>query len=202
MTADRSLFVRFVNRSRMTLLLSAALTPAAALAHPGHHVVHSVAAGASHPWLGLDHLLAMLLVGVWAARLGGRARWLLPSSFVSAMVLGSMASGAIAMPAFDHLIALSVLLLGAVIAMTRQVNLYAAGAVVALAALFHGHAHGVEAPAGEALSAFTAGFAISTAVLHAMGLALGHALLAYKQEGILKALGAGAALAGALMMAS
>ena len=157
------------------LALVFALAAAPALAHPDHGAA-SLASGLAHPLGGLDHLLAMLAVGLFAARQPGDARWMLPTGFVLAMLAGAALSAAgIALPAVEAAIATSVLVLGVLIARLARLPLTAALPLVATFALFHGHAHHAEMGAGPAL-AYTAGFALATAALHLAGLGLARLL--------------------------
>lgn len=163
-----------------TALAARAAGGAAALlalvAMPAHaHVAgtthaHAVGHGVLHPLVGLDHLLAMVAVGLWAAQRGGRAIWLLPVAFVVAMLGGATVGAAgIAMPGVEQGILLSVLLLGALVASAVRVPTAIGVAVVAAFALLHGHAHGTEMPANASGLAYGAGFAVATAGLHAVG---------------------------------
>ncbi len=161
----------------MKKLLTAAalvLLPTAAWAHPSitHHV-HGFMAGVSHPFTGLDHLLAMLSVGLWASQKGGKALWLWPAAFVSAMIMGGVLGMAgIGLPLVEPIIAASLLVLGAAIATTLMLSTGAGIAIIALFGLFHGNAHGLEAPASGA-GLYALGFIVSTITLHVAGLALG-----------------------------
>ena len=170
-----------------------------AYAHPGH--ANGAMAGIVHPLLGLDHLLAMLAVGVWAAQLGGRAKWLVPASFVALMALaGSMGMAGIALPLVESGIATSVLLLGLLIAFSVKVTPALGAGIVGLFAVFHGYAHGVEMPLPGSSWQYGLGFVLSTAVLHGLGLLLGRGRL---QQGLwLRAAGALVAASGAWMMAT
>lgn len=161
--------------ARPALALVFALAAAPALAHPDHGAA-SLASGLAHPLGGLDHLLAMLAVGLFAARQPGDARWMLPTGFVLAMLAGAALSAAgIALPAVEAAIATSVLVLGVLIACLARLPLAAALPLVAAFALFHGHAHHAEMGAGSAF-AYTAGFALATAALHLAGLGLARLL--------------------------
>lgn len=161
---------------RLLLPLCAALLLAAApaLAHTGHGAVDGLAAGLGHPLAGLDHVLAMVAVGILAAQLGGRALWSVPAAFLGVMVLGGLLGViGVAVP-FDELgIAGSVLLLGLVIALGRRLSPAAAAALVACFAVFHGHAHGSEMPANASGLLYGLGFALATASLHLVGIGLG-----------------------------
>ncbi len=156
------------------------LAPAAAIialtataeAHTGHGATNAFTAGFAHPLGGVDHLLAMVAVGLWAGLAGGRALWLWPASFVGAMVVGGMLGMAgMPMPFVEQGILASVVVLGLAAALAFSPNVAAGAAIVALAGLFHGHAHGTEVPADASGLAYAAGFALATALLHAVGIA-------------------------------
>ena len=156
-------------RSTALFATALALSPTLAHAHPGHAAV-DFAGGFAHPLLGPDHLLAMLAVGLWAAQLGGRARWFVPAAFVSVMTLGAaLGMTGAHLPLVEQGIIASVLVLGVLIAAAARLPLAASVALVGVFALFHGFAHGAEMPA----SANGLGFVLATAALHAVGLALG-----------------------------
>jgi urease accessory protein len=157
------------------ILALAALSIAAAgpaLAHPGHGP-HTLSAGLMHPLTGLDHLLAMLAVGVVAAQRGGRALWLWPAAFLGTM-LGGYALG-VALPGsplFEPGVLASLIVLGALVAAQARVPLAFGASLIGACGLCHGYVHGAESPAGAGLM-FPLGFALATAGLHAAGLALG-----------------------------
>lgn len=170
-----------------------------AAAHPGH--AHDAAAGLLHPLLGADHLLAMLAVGVWACQLGGRARWLLPASFLTLMALaGGAGMAGIALPMVEGGIAASLLALGLLIAFSVRLPAAAGAGLTALFAIFHGYAHGAEMPAAGAALQYAFGFLLSTAVLHGCGLLLGAGLR--QRATWLRAAGLALAAGGAWMMAA
>ncbi|NDV01106.1 HupE/UreJ family protein [Pseudoroseicyclus tamaricis] len=176
---------------------AATLIASPALAHldPGTH--GSLAAGLSHPVFGLDHILAMVSVGLWAVVLGGRALWALPAAFVGAMVLGyGAALAGMPLPAVEPMVLASVFILGLAVALAFAVPLGAAAGLVALFGVFHGHAHGGELGAAGALQ-FGVGFMLATAALHAVGVAVA-SLLARADIGtkVIRALGGIAALGG------
>ncbi len=153
-----------------TAVLTAAASPA--MAHTGVHLFgeSGFAAGFSHPMLGLDHLLAMLGVGAWAAQLGGRATWLVPAAFVGMMVAGAaLALSGAALPMVEFGIGGSVLVIGVLVAFGTRLPLALAMALAGLFALFHGHAHGTELPGFAHPAAYGAGFVLATALLHAAG---------------------------------
>ncbi len=161
-----------MNRLLLTLAaITLAASPAAAHLAPSEH--GSFLAGASHPFFGLDHVLAMLAVGLWAAMLGGRALALVPAAFVGTMVIGfGLAMAGVGLPLVEPAILASVVVLGLIVAMSVRLPTAAGAALVGAVALFHGHAHGGELGAAAALP-YLAGFAISTALLHGGGLSLG-----------------------------
>lgn len=146
---------------------------AGAAAHPFHPLGTGFAAGFTHPFAGLDHLLAMVAVGLWAAQFGGRWLWAIPLAFVGAMLAGgALGFAGLTLPLLEPMIAASVLALG-LLTMFR-IRLHAAGlALVAAFALFHGVAHGAELPVADAALPYAAGFTVATALLHALGLAAG-----------------------------
>ena len=159
---------------RLPLGLAAFALPALALAHVGSdgggH--HGFGAGFAHPFTGIDHLLAMLLIGLWSSTLARRA-WVAPLAFVAALLSGALlAAAGLRLPAVEPVIALSLVLLGALLAARAAWPVAAMAAVAALFALFHGAAHGAEL---QGLSAL-AGMVLATAVLHGIGLFAGHAL--------------------------
>jgi urease accessory protein len=148
--------------------------PGTALAHTGIGDTSGFVHGFSHPIGGLDHVLAMVAVGVFAYQLGGRALWLVPATFVLVMALGgALGIAGVAIPYIEVGIALSVVILGAIIALGIKAPVAIAMAIVGVFAIFHGHAHGAEMPADASGAAYAAGFMIGTALLHAVGLALG-----------------------------
>jgi len=180
------------------LIFAAAVVPVAQ-AHPGHGPA-SLAAGFLHPFSGWDHLLAMVAVGLWAAQLGGRARWLLPAAFVSAMVVGAAAGIAGLAPAgVDWFILASVLMLGLLVAGAVRLTPAVGGALTALAGVFHGLAHGAEMPLRADSIRFLAGMVAGTALLHALGLA-GGLLAARRDRAIVRWAGAGVVVGGIALL--
>lgn len=156
---------------RGTMMAAALLAPLPALAHPGHAEPAGFLAGLLHPVGGMDHLLAMVMVGLWAGLLGGCARLALPGAFLGAMLAGfGLGAAGLALPGVEAGILASVVVLAGFALLAVRVPLLAAAALVALAGLFHGHAHGTELVGGAA--AYAAGFFVATAALHAAGLAL------------------------------
>lgn len=161
---------------RTTIVLASLLTVLAgpALAHTGVGSVSGFSAGFGHPIGGLDHILAMVAVGILAAQLGGRSIWLVPATFVTMMIAGGgLALVGFPMPYAEQGIVGSVIILGAVIALGQRLPVVAAAGLVGFFALFHGHAHGMEMPMNVSGLEYGAGFALATALLHAAGIALG-----------------------------
>jgi urease accessory protein len=152
-------------------LILAATAPAFAHLDPGDH--GSFMSGFSHPLFGLDHIVVMVAVGLWAATIGGRALWIVPGAFVGTMALGYLlALGGVALPFVEPVILASVVALGLLIAAAVKLPVAAGATLVGLFALFHGYAHGGELGSAAAMS-FGIGFAVATAVLHAAGIGLG-----------------------------
>ena len=158
----------------VTLAAVAALAPEFAMAHTGHGEMSGFLHGALHPLGGVDHLLAMITIGLLAASLGGRALWALPLSFVSAMLAGGLvAMNGVPIPFVELGIAPSVVVFGLVTASAWRGPVAAAMALAAAFALLHGYAHGAEMPAGASGASYAAGFVLATALLHGGGIALG-----------------------------
>ncbi|MHB1109258.1 MAG: HupE/UreJ family protein [Devosia sp.] len=182
---------------RALLALAFAFVSTAAFAHIGVGDTAGFMHGFEHPIGGIDHVLAMIAVGVFAYVLGGRARLLVPLSFVGMMVVGFLlgASG-VDVPFVELGIALSSVVIGGAIALGRPMPTAAASALVAVFAIFHGHAHGAEMPADAAGFEYALGFVAATALLHATGIlaALGGAR-AFGKFGKLLAQIAGSAFA-------
>lgn len=149
------------------------LFPVAALAHEG--ITGGFQAGISHPVLGLDHLLAMVSVGIISSQIGGKAIWTVPATFVVVMAIGG-ALGLIdvGLIAIEIGIALSVVVLGFTIAKNSSFYQIAIYAFVAMFAIFHGYAHGLEIPELATSWSYIAGFMIGTAGLHILGVVIGH----------------------------
>lgn len=189
-----------MKKALLVIALAAAASPA--LSHvggaPGHHAGSGLAAGFGHPFGGLDHLLAMLAIGVWSASaLPLRQSWIAPLGFVAAMLAGAgIAFAGVPLPGVETMIAVSVLLSGLLVAIRLPLPAVAGAAVAAAFAVFHGHAHGIEAAGGVA--AYMAGFAAATALLHLLGIGVG--LLLARSRMALAALGSATALAGAAML--
>lgn len=155
-------------------ILAALLLAGTAQAHTIGVYDAGFAAGLAHPFIGPDHLLAMVAVGLWAAQLGGRAIWCVPLTFMTMMVLGSaLALGGLPLPAVETGITGSMLVLGLLIAVAARFPLAVSMLVVGAFALFHGHAHGQELPQAASALLYSLAFLIATGLLHATGAGLG-----------------------------
>jgi urease accessory protein len=167
--------MRFLSVFAATLLV----TTAAAQAHTGAHVggAAGLTHGFLHPLGGLDHVLAMVGVGLFACFLGGRALWLVPASFVAMMAVGgALGFAGLGLPFVELGIALSIVVIGGALALGRSLPLAGAMALAGFFAVFHGFAHGAEMPAAASGLAYGLGFLAATALLHAAGMALGFGL--------------------------
>ena len=192
-----------MNLTRIAAAAILVAIPGAALAHPGHDA-GGFAHGVMHPFGGLDHLLAMVAVGLYAALLGGRALWLVPATFVGVMALGgALGAAGYPLPHVETGIALSVIVLGLAVALRANLPTLAAMALAGLFAIFHGHAHGAEMPADAAAVSYSAGFMLATALLHGAGIAIGLAAgrLAERGSRVIQLAGGAVALAGVVILA-
>jgi urease accessory protein len=194
--------MKAMSRSLLVSAVLLLLTGAGAQAHVVPGDVHGFGSGLAHPLHGLDHILAMVAVGLWAAQLGGRARWSVPASFVGVMAFG----GALAMagwrvPFTEEGILLSVLVLGILVAVAARFPLAASMAIVGLFAFFHGHSHGTEMPANAVGYAYGAGFAVATALLHACGIGIGRLAQQFAKQPVIRFAGAAIAVAGICLWA-
>lgn len=183
--------------------LAAALLPTAALAHTGVGGTSGFAHGFWHPIGGLDHILAMVAVGAFAARLGGRALWIVPTAFVAMMAVGGfIGMEGIQLPFVETGVALSVVVLGLAVALRWKLPVAVASALVGLFAIFHGHAHGGEMPVAASGLAYAIGFMVATAMLHVAGVGLGLAVakIGARSQLALQASGGAMALAGVALL--
>lgn len=150
------------------------LLPPSAYAHVEQGQAAGFITGLEHPWSGLDHVLAMIAVGIWGAQLGNPALWVLPVTFPIVMSLGAMMGLlGIPVPGIEIGIALSAILLGAMVLGEVRPQLVVAAVLVGFFAIFHGHAHGTELPAGQSGLLYSMGFVIATGCLHGLGITIG-----------------------------
>lgn len=176
------------------ILASMLLLATPAMAHDGTGLAGGFAAGFVHPLSGLDHLLAMVSVGLWGAFLGRPLLYALPMLFPGVMVIGGLlAMFGVAAPPVEIGIAISVLVLGAMILFAVRAPVVVACAIVAVFALFHGYAHGMELPSAADPVGYSAGFVLCTGLLHLVGIGIG--TLRAWPWGTLALRGAGGAIA-------
>jgi urease accessory protein len=187
--------------ARAAVALACAMWPLVAAAHVEGGRADGFLAGLRHPVSGLDHVLAMVAVGLWGAQLGAPAMWLLPVTFPLVMAAGGAPGLAgVPLPGIEIGIAASALVLGLAVSAAWRPPLWAAAVVVALFALFHGHAHGTELPAGANGLLYSLGFVVATGLLHATGIGIGLIHRWRAGRGALRALGAAVAAAGAYFL--
>ena len=161
------------------------------------------ATGLAHPLNGLDHILAMVAVGLWAAQLGGRALWLVPITFVLTMAAGgALGFLGISLPYVELGIAGSVLILGILVALASRLPLAASMALVGLFAIFHGYAHGAEMAVEASALWYSLGFMLATATLHASGIGVALAARQGLTAQLLRFGGAAIAASGVLLLAA
>jgi urease accessory protein len=153
--------------------------------------------GLLHPVSGLDHVLAMVAVGLWGVQLGAPAIWLLPVTFPLVMAFGGfLGLVGVPLPGVELGIATSAILLGAMVALLARPPLALAALLVAFFAIFHGHAHGTELPAGQSGLLYSVGFVVATGVLHAVGISIGLVHRWSAGRIVLRAAGVAVSLAG------
>lgn len=182
-----------------TLALAIAAAPAEA--HLLGDAAHTVFAGFVHPFSGLDHVLAMVAVGLWAAQQGRPATLVLPIVFPAVMAIGGLlGAGGFAFPAVETGIAASVAMLGVMVLLSVRPTLVAGASLVALFALFHGHAHGTELPDAVSPFGYGIGFVAATLVLHLAGLSFGQIFRRPHGALALRAAGSAIAVAGIALL--
>ncbi len=187
------------------LALATFLLPSLAEAHTGTGIhTHGFINGLAHPLLGLDHICAMLAVGLWAVQQAkakgnenAKMLWLLPLTFVSVMALGgALGMRGMVLPFAEEGVLLSVLVLGVLVAAAIRLPLAASVLVVGTFALFHGHAHGAEMPQDASGLTYGLGFLVATAFLHGSGIALAAAVTRQGHERLVRLAGAAIVLCG------
>ena len=178
-----------------------ALVALPALAHVQAGQAAGFLTGLAHPVSGLDHVLAMIAVGLWGAQLGAPALWLLPVTFPLVMAFGGfLGLLGLPLPGVEIGIALSALALGLAVATGWRPPLAVAALLVAAFAVFHGHAHGTELPQGQSGLAYSIGFVVATGLLHLAGIGIGVIHRWPVGRGVLRVLGAGVAAGGAYFL--
>ncbi len=160
---------------RRFIALIGLFVPALALAHVGQgELSGGFIAGFAHPILGLDHVVAMVAVGLWGAQLGAPAIWILPVTFPLVMALGGLLGGlGVDLPGVEIAIAASAVVLGLMVTLALRPPLWVAGVLVGLFAIFHGYAHGAELPESANPLTYALGFVIATGGLHLVGILIG-----------------------------
>jgi urease accessory protein len=190
---------------RLILIAAALIASTAAQAHVGVGDTNGFVHGFAHPLSGIDHILAMVAVGLFAVHLGGRALYLVPLSFVGMMIVGgALGMAGIHLPYVEVGIGLSVVVLGIAVAFGLNAPTAIAMALVGFFAVFHGHSHGTEMPESASGLGYGAGFILATAALHAIGIGVGLAIgVATEARGkrILQAVGGAMAVAGVAILA-
>jgi urease accessory protein len=195
------------SETKMTKILPIALATflsvagGPAEAHVGEAAAGGFFSGFSHPISGLDHVLAMVAVGIWGAQLGAPALWLLPVMFPLVMAFGGfLGLVGVPLPGVEMAIALSALVLGTAVVLQARPPLAAALFIVCAFAIFHGHAHGTELPPGESGLLYSVGFVVGTGCLHLVGIGLGVACRWDWGRRALQGAGAAVALGGVLFL--
>jgi urease accessory protein len=179
-------------------LTESLITPA--FAHVGLEQTASFAAGIAHPLSGLDHILVMTAVGLWAVLAGGRAIWVWPMSFIALMLAGfTAATFGLKISFVEPAVSSSIIVLGLLVALAVKVPVWLGAALVGLSAFFHGHAHGTDAPTAN-LVPYAIGFAFATAALHAVGIGLGFSARGSVGKAALRTAGGFAVLVGISLM--
>jgi urease accessory protein len=163
-----------VDRSILAVALLSAVWARSALAHGLQGEAGGFLTGLLHPLSGADHVLAMVAVGLWGAQLGAPAIWVLPVAFPLVMAMGGMLGFlSVPIPGVEYGIAASAIVLGVAVAFEVRPAPVVAAFVVGCFAIFHGHAHGTELPAGQSALLYSMGFVIATGCLHAVGIGIG-----------------------------
>ena len=180
-----------------------ALAAGPALAHSGTGLAGGFASGVLHPLSGPDHLLAMVAVGLWGAFLGRPLIYILPMVFPAVMAIGGVLGMAnVPLPPVEIGIAVSVLVLGGAIAFGLRAPIWAASAMVAVFAIFHGYAHGQELPSAADPIGYSVGFVLATGSLHVVGILLGQLTHSPLGRRLAQGLGGAIALAGVYFLYS
>ncbi len=177
------------------------LIPNLASAHTGVGDTSGYWHGLTHPISGLDHILAMVAVGLWAAQMGGKALWMVPSAFLLAMSASSaIGHFGLPLPGVEQGILASDFILGLLLLFAARLPLALSTGIVGILAVFHGYAHGAEMPETASGLAYGFGFIISTALLHLTGMGVGLAIDRYqpKLQQLLFRIGGGAVVVGAV----
>lgn len=197
---SKSAFPRSILFFMAVLLLPSFAFAHTGVGHAGSGEASGFMHGLTHPASGLDHVCAMLAVGLWAAQLGGRSAWSVPLTFVGVMALGgALPILGIGLPFFEQGIVLSVLLLGVLVAGSVRLPMWLSSGIVASFALWHGYAHVSEMPAQISSLLYISGFVLTTALLHLAGIASGLWMRRVARDRTIRFAGVGAVLCGAYL---
>ena len=173
-----------------------------ALAHVGVGSTASFAAGVAHPLSGIDHMAAMVAIGLWAALKGGRALWVWPCTFVGVMLVGgALGMLHVSVPFAEPGILASVVALGLLVALAVDLPVWLGAVVVAVFALLHGYAHGSEVAENVGGVEYMAGFTLATATLHLIGIGLALTLQRARSRPLIRIAGVACVLIGAGLFA-
>jgi urease accessory protein len=190
-----------MSKRGFVLVIAAVLWPTMALAHTRGGEALGFTNGLLHPVSGLDHVLAMIAVGLWGAQLGAPAVWLLPVTFPMMMAFGGMlALLGVPLPGIEAGIAVSAIALGFAVLTESRPRLWIAALLVAFFAIFHGHAHGTELPPGANGILYSIGFVIATGTLHGVGIGMGLVHRWHAGRAALRCAGGGVAVAGVVFL--
>ena len=186
---------------RQTLLaMCLGLSASAAWAHTGN-MAGGFTSGFMHPLFGWDHVVAMVAVGLWGAFLGMPAIWILPVTFPLVMTIGgALGVAGVPLPGVEIGIALSAIVLGAMVAFAARPPIWVAAVIVATFAIFHGHAHGTELPNAADPIAYSLGFVVATGLLHLAGIAIGLVVAWPRGKVLVRACGVAISVAGVFFL--
>lgn len=180
------------------VLLAAGSVAFAHVGLPGH--VHGVLDGMAHPLTGLDHLAAMLAVGLWSSTLGRRALLAVPATFVGLLVVGAgLAAAGIPLPGAEWFVTLSVIVIGLFVALEVRIPIMPAALIVGLFAVFHGYQHGAEMPGADGGVGYALGFMATTAMLHVAGIGIGLGFGRFASVNVPRLIGGGIAALGLVL---
>jgi urease accessory protein len=189
-----------IRKSHWIAPLIVLVAPTFAFAHPGHGG-NGFAPGLTHPFTGLDHLLAMLAVGLWAVQLDRRARWPIPLTFIAMMIAGGiLARFQFGLPLVQSGILASILIIGLMLLFALKLPLTVGAALAGAFALFHGYAHAIEMPAGAGAITYTIGFVTATTLLICVGMVVGQVFSALNRPRWIRACGGALCIAAMLLV--
>lgn len=189
-----------LSKANMAAVVAMVFGSGVVAAHPGHEQASSFMSGFMHPMGGMDHLLAMVAVGLWAASMAGRAVWAVPAAFVAMMLLGGgLAVSGVAVPFIEQGILLSVIVLGALVLGAKRLPVAVCAAIAGGFALFHGAAHGLEMPMDASGVQYAFGFALASTALHLVGVGFGQLMARLNGQLATRVSGSVIAVAGMLL---